>query len=88
MISQDKITSIAAELVRENGFMSANQLIAALFAWYSDSTDKGKIDTNMFMISLSDVTKFDDIHAVEYANSSTSSFRRKDLYYFNPSGPK
>ena len=77
----DEFVNHMRQEIREEGFLSAMQLVSRM-------TVREK-ECGVFFDCL-DVLKempCDDIKVVEFANSITAAYRRKDLYYFSPVDP-
>jgi len=81
MDAEDKIIEKAREIIREQGFCSASELIVDLVIWCAENDMK---HNNIVPLLEFVPSEEDGIHSVEYANEGTKSFRRKDLFYYNP----
>ena len=64
--------------VREEGFMSSTKLAGRMVLRAKER------ELNVNPHEVLESLPCDDIHVIEYANSVTVEYRRKDLYYFNP----
>ena len=67
--------------IRDSGYLSALQVILRL-----SKLSPGISRKNVELILKSLECK--DIHKIEYTNSFVSSYRLKDLYYYNPTPKK
>jgi len=76
----DKFVESMRQEIREEGFMSAIKLAGRTVTRAKEK--ELSIDYERVMALLPCA----DIHVIEYANSITAEYRRKDLYYFNPDG--
>lgn len=68
--------------IREEGYLAATKLAARVVVRAKENNLEG-LDYEKVIAAL----PCQDIHVLEYANSQTAEYRRKDLYYFNPDCP-
>ena len=68
--------------IREEGYLAATTLAARIVIRAHENELKG-LDHGEVIAAL----PCKDIRVLEYANSQTVGYRRKDLYYFNPDDP-
>jgi len=78
MTFEEFVDNIRQE-IREEGYMAATMLAGRIVVWAKEHGLEG-LDYEKVIAEL----PCQDIHTVEYANSQTVDYRRKDLYYFNP----
>jgi hypothetical protein len=76
----------ARRYIKEYGFRSAAEIVShcTAFAYETNLFDKypeGRTRSPSWIEEI----PCDDIHTVEYANKQTEQYRRKDLFYYNPS---
>ena len=75
----DEFVDNIRQEIREEGYMAATKLAARIVVRAEERDLKG-LDYERVLTEL----PCQDIHVLEYANSITVEYRRKDLYYFNP----
>lgn len=74
----DKFVDSMRQEVREEGFMAATKLACRIVARAKER------EFDVDALKVLDALPCSDIRVLEYANSMTVEYRRKDLYYFNP----
>lgn len=75
----EKFVDNIRQEIREEGYMAATKIAVRIVVWAKEHgleiPDYEKVIAEL---------PCQDIHTIEYANSQTVEYRRKDLYYFNP----